>query len=47
MSEQLGIGQIIKNFLGIGDDDKEPSGAVSSSLRPKARPEGLNVKSTS
>ncbi len=41
MSEQLGIGQIIKNFLGIGDDDKEPSGAVSSSLRPKARPEGL------
>jgi len=41
MAEQLGLGEIIKNFLGIGDDDKEPSGAVTSSLRPKARPEGL------
>ena len=41
MAEQLGLGEIIKNFLGIGDDDKEPSGAVTSSLRPKARPKGL------
>ncbi len=41
MAEQLGLGEIIKNFLGIGDDDKKPSGAVTSSLRPKARPEGL------
>jgi|5_EtaG_2_1085323.scaffolds.fasta_scaffold28763_2 peptidoglycan hydrolase-like protein with peptidoglycan-binding domain len=41
MAEQLGLGEIIKNFLGIGQEDKEPSGAVTSSLRPKARPEGL------
>ena len=41
MAEQLGLGEIIKNFLGIGDDDKKPSGAPTSSIRPKARPEGL------
>ena len=41
MAEQLGLGEIIKNFLGIGQEDKEPSGAVTSSLRPKARPTGL------
>ncbi len=41
MNNQQSIGQIIKNFLGIEDDDKKPSGAPSSSIRPKARPEGL------
>ena len=41
MAEQLGLGEIIKNFLGIGDDDNKPSGAPTSSIRPKARPEGL------
>ena len=41
MAEQLGLGEIIKNFLGIGQEDTEPSGAPTSSLRPKARPEGL------
>ena len=41
MAEQLGLGEIIKKFLGIGDDDKEPSGAPTSSLRPMPRPTGL------
>ena len=41
MAEQLGLGEIIKNFLGIGQEDKEPSGAPTSSLRPMPRPTGL------
>ena len=41
MAEQLGLGEIIKNFLGIGDDNNEPSGAPTSSLRPMPRPTGL------
>ena len=41
MAEQLGLGEIIKNFLGIGQKDKEPSGAPTSSLRPMPRPTGL------
>jgi len=48
MTNQYGIVDILKNVLGIDsdqpkEDEKQSEGLMSSSLRPRARPEGVNV----